>query len=147
MHRETRQAALPACGRHRGLSIIRKPGNKPGQAPVGGGGKAGTHHRGLQPQGMPARSRGPREKPHFSSPLTTTQSSPRLPRGMLAPVSLSRHARCSQRRLHPPITQPAAERQAAASLPVYVFCWGTCRACLANEKLLWIPRFGLFRKD
>lgn len=21
---------------------------------------------------------------------------------------------------------------------MYVFCWGTCRACLANEKLLWI---------
>lgn len=37
-----------------------------------------------------------------------------------------------------PITQPGV--QAGAGIPLLVvFCWGTCRACLANEKLLWIP--------
>lgn len=38
----------------------------------------------------------------------------------------------------PSITQPRAA--AGAGIPIgVVFCWGTCRACLANEKLLWIP--------
>lgn len=35
---------------------------------------------------------------------------------------------------------PPLRHSACGSIPPsYVFCWGTCRACLANEKLLWIP--------
>lgn len=69
-------------------------------------------------------------KSHFSPPYTAkppaiTHTFPTLP-------AQSKGCFCF------PITQPGV--QAGAGIPLLVvFCWGTCRACLANEKLLWIP--------
>lgn len=86
---------------------------------------------------MPERSRSPRAEPRFFPHPSVQCKAPGTfparcwhPRAAAISPSLHTHSRTAQ---------PAAARQTAASLPVYVFCWGTRRACLANEKLLWIP--------
>lgn len=92
------------------------------------------------PRGCPKDGGVPGRNPRFCSALTATQSSQHLPGAMLAPAALCLPVcAASAEAALLPITQPAAERQAAASLLLDVFCRGTCRACLANEKLLWIP--------
>lgn len=85
------------------------------------------NRRGLQPQGMLERRRGPREEPPL---LLTPYSNAKLPAPSRCP--LPARVRC-------PRQGCASPHHSAASLPLDVFCRGTCRACLANEKLLWIP--------
>lgn len=132
MHRETRQAALPASGQRRGLSIIRKPGNEPGQAPVGK--EQIPIAEVCSPRGCPKDGAVPGTNPAFA------YCDAKLP----APSRCDAGTRSSRREVR---VSPLPSARAPPSLgppqrggrqqPSRCMCFAG--ACLANEKLLWIP--------
>lgn len=146
MHGETRQAAPPACGQRGWLSILRKSRNEPGQAPVGK--EQVRIAEACSPRACPKEAAVAGRNPAFSHILLQCKAPSTFPvrclhthpsPHMRAAPSTKAASLSPSLRTRSPVTQPAAERQTAASLPLWVSCWGTCRACLANEKLLRIP--------
>lgn len=125
----------PPAGRSRGHPSL-KNRDEPAQAPAGEG--QGPIAKVRSPQGCSEDGAVSGMNPAFSHLLLQRKAPSAFPVRRWHPQP-SPKAPSTTVHLFPSLHARSSVTQPATSLPLDVFCWGTCRACLANEKLLWIP--------